>query len=52
MFGETVTTAAITDYASVLNEARNTGNLSVDSKGTLNTNANGVSVRKNTFYGS
>ena len=51
MFGETITDAAIKEYATVLNESRNAGSLSVSSTGTLNTKNLGVSVKKNTFYG-
>lgn len=51
MFGEEVTKAAIVRHAKVLNESRQTGNLSVDNSGTLNTQSSGVPVKKNTFYG-
>ena len=51
MFGETITDAAIKEYAAALNDSRNAGILSVSSAGTLNTNNSGVSVKKNTFFG-
>ena len=51
MFGETITNSAITNYAKKINASRKLGELSVDSSGTLNTLGNGVSIKKNTFYG-
>ena len=51
MFGETITNLAITNYAKKINASRKSGELSVDSSGTLNTLGNGVSIKKNTFYG-
>ena len=51
MFGETITKAAIEDYANQISEARTAGRLSVSETGTLNTNASGVPLKKNTFYG-
>lgn len=50
MFGETVTNAVIKEHAVLLNESRKTANLSVSSTGVLNTNSNGIPVKKNTFY--
>ena len=44
--------AAIEDYARQIADARDAGNLSVTKDGTLRTNPNGVTVKKNTFYGS
>lgn len=52
MFGETIAKAAIEDYAGQITDARTAGKLSVTKDGTLRTNANGVTVKKNTFYGS
>lgn len=51
MFGEALTNAVIKDYAQTLNQTRSNGSLSVDSRGVLNTNNLGKSVKKNTFYG-
>lgn len=51
MFGEAITDSAIKEYASALNESRNTGNLSVSSTGTLNIKKSGIPVKKNTFFG-
>jgi len=52
MFGEEVTNTAINEYASSLTKARLSGGLSVGPKGDLNINGSGVSVKKNTFFGS
>lgn len=52
MFGETIAKDAIEDYASQITAARTAGNLSVTKDGTLRTNLDGVTVKKNTFYGS
>jgi hypothetical protein len=52
MFGEQVTNAAIIRHAKILNESRQSGKLSVDQYGTLNTQSSGVPVKKNTFYGN
>ena len=52
MFGESITTDAILEYAKKISEARNSGNLSVTKDGVLKTDSRGIPVRKNTFYGS
>ena len=52
MFGESIAKAAIEDYASQISNARTAGSLSVTKEGTLRTDADGVTVKKNTFYGS
>jgi len=52
MFGETITKAAIEDYAGQFSAARAAGKLSVTKTGTLTTDSNGVTVKKNTFYGA
>lgn len=51
MFGESITNDAITEYAKIINKAREDNLLSVTSNGALSLNQSGVSVKKNTFYG-
>ncbi len=51
MFGEAITNAVITDYGRTINDPRKNGTLTVKSNGVLNTNNEGIPIRKNTFYG-
>lgn len=51
MFGETITNHVITEYARSISAARQTDNLSVNSKGVLNITSTGIPVKKNTFFG-
>lgn len=51
MFGENITNIVIKSFAKQLNESRDSGNISVNSKGMISTNKTGLPVKKNTFYG-
>lgn len=51
MFGENITNEVIKETAQPISAARTGGSLTVDSSGTLGTKAEGVTVKKNTFYG-
>lgn len=52
MFGEEIINVSILRYTKILNEARQTGKLSIDKSGTLNTRNIGTPVKRNTFYGN
>lgn len=51
MFGETLTDTVIKELSVPVGEARKSGNLSIDPSGRIQTNQQGIPVKKNTFYG-
>lgn len=51
MFGETVTTEAVKEYANSISRARTAGTLAVGNDGKLNITGEGILVKPNTFYG-
>lgn len=52
MFGEAITNLVLASYAKKLNETRAAGKLNIAPNGVLTTQATGIPVKKNTFYGS